>query len=199
MLTSLLCLLLTSIPFQATMPAQVTSVALFEQGAPWADYLASTKQQHDTWVRNAARPVSSALVDRLRAAGNGLRLLVVAEDWCTDSVNSIPYLGTLAGKAGVDMRVVNSQTGKSVMEAHRTPDGRAATPTVVLLRNNQEVASWTERPVVLQSWFAEMEGKIESVERQQRKLSWYDWSQGADALKEIVALAEKTQKGFEQQ
>ena len=198
MLTSLLVLVLTALPVQATPQAPVSPAVLFEQGTPWTEYLDATKQQHDIWIRNAGRQVSPALVDRMRAAGTGLRVLVVAEDWCNDSVNSIPYLGTLAGKAGVEVRVINSQIGKAIMEAHRTPDGRAATPTVILIRGGKEVASWTERPATLQSWFAEMEGKIEASERQQRKYSWYDWSQGADALKEIIALAEKTLKGSNQ-
>ena len=38
----------------------------------------------------------------LKAAGTGLRLLVVAEDWCSDSVNTVPYLATLATRAGVE-------------------------------------------------------------------------------------------------
>lgn len=198
MLTALLALSLVLAP---VMPVQAApqAAAVFEHAMPWTDYLASTKQQRDIWVRNAGRDVPAALVGRLRKAGTGLQLLVVAEDWCADSVNSIPYLGTLAGKAGVDMRVVNSEVGKPFMEAHRTPDGRAATPTVILIRDGKEVASWTERPAALQTWFLDMNGKIEQAERQQRKTSWYEWSRGSDALQEIVVLAEQTLKTASEQ
>ena len=126
MLTALLTLLVVLPPAQTPSAASV-----FDQGMPWSDYVASTKQQHDIWVKNAGRDVPAALVDRLKKVGTGLKILAIAEDWCSDSVNSVPYLGTLAGKAGVDMRVINSQVGKPFMEAHRTPDGRAATPTVL--------------------------------------------------------------------
>jgi hypothetical protein len=194
MLIYLLALALSVAAPQSAPPSAVQAASVFNDGMPWTDYLASTKQQREIWVRNAAREVPAALVERLRKAGPGLKLLVVAEDWCSDSVNSVPYLGSLATKAGVDMRVVNSVVGKPFMEAHRTPDGRAATPTVILIRDGKEVATWVERPVVLQTWFIDMANKIDSSERQMRKMSWYDWSHGDDALAEIVALAEKTAK-----
>jgi len=190
MLSILITLFLASSPAQAPVQA----VAVFDHGVPWTEYLASTQQQRTTWVRNAGRDVPAALVDRLKNAGAGLRLLVVAEDWCADSVNSIPYLGTLAKQAGVEMRVVNAEAGKPFMEAHRTPDGRAATPTVILIRDGKEAAAWVERPAALQTWFLEMTGKIDSADRQQRKSSWYEWSRGDDALREIVTLAEQTMK-----
>lgn len=188
MLAALITLLLT-IPSQSPQAASV-----YDQGLPWAEYLASTQQQRDIWVRNAARDVSPQLVERLKKAAPGLKILVIAEDWCSDSVNSIPYLGTLTTKAGADMRVVNSVVGKPFMEAHRTPDGRAATPTVIFIRDGKEVAFWVERPSVLQTWFVENLTKIDQAERQQRKLSWYEWNRGEEALREIVTLAEQTMK-----
>lgn len=166
--------------------------AAFSAGATWADYLHNANQQRQIWQRNAGREVPSALVDRFKKAGAGLRVLVIAEDWCSDSVNSIPYLGTLATKAGVELRVINSQAGRPFTEAHHTPDGRAATPTVILIRDGKDVGAWVERPGALQAWFTDMTDKIDSAERQQRKMNWYDWSRGDDALQEIVALAEQT-------
>lgn len=165
---------------------------LFDQAQPWPDYLQATTQQRDQWTRNAARPVPEALVNRLKAAGTGLRLLVVAEDWCSDSVNTVPYLASLAARAGVELRVVNSQAGRGVMEAHRTPDGRAATPTVILLREGREVGAWVERPAVLQSWMLGAGAALAQADRQQRKLSWYEWNRGDDTLGDIVTLAEKS-------
>jgi len=191
MLISLLTLLLT---IQTVAPTAAQAPALFDKGLPWTDYLASTKAQRDLWVRNATRDVSGPLVERLRKAGTGLTLLVVAEDGCSDSVNSIPYLGQLATKAGVDLRVINSEVGKPIMEAHRTPDGRGATPTVIFIRDGKEVAAWVERPATLQTWMIGPGAALNQAERQQRKLSWYEWSRGDDALREIVALAEQSIK-----
>lgn len=189
-------MLATLITLMFMLPSQAPQAAsVFDQGLPWTEYLASAQQQRDTWVRNAGRDVSPALVERLKKVSTGLKLLVIAEDWCSDSVNSIPYLGTLTSKSGTDMRVVNSVVGKSFMEAHRTPDGRAATPTVIFIRDGKEVAAWVERPAALQTWFIDNMTKIDQAERQQRKISWYEWNRGDESLREIVALAEQTMKG----
>lgn len=188
MLTWFTALLVTLVVAQEPPRA----AAVFDQARPWTDYLGATDRQHELWVRNAGRAVSPVLVDRLKKAAPGLRLLVIAEAACSDSVNSIPYLGTLAAAAGVEMRVVDSVVGRPFMDAHHTPDGRGATPTVILIRDGREVAAWVERPTVLQTWILQAGSRLAPDERQERKLQWYEWSRGEDALAEIVALAEQT-------
>lgn len=170
------------------------SAAIYAQGKPWDQFLAGAKVQRETWLKNAGREVPPGLVERFKRAGDGLRLLVITADWCGDSVHSVPYIVTLASRAGVELRVVDFRTGKAIMEAHRTPDGRASTPTVVLLRGDQEVAAWVERPATLQWWYLGMTGQISDEERLERKMAWYEWNRGADALAEIVVLAEQTAK-----
>jgi Thioredoxin len=170
------------------------SAAIYAQGKPWDQFLAGAKVQRETWLKNAGREVPPGLVERFKRAGDGLRLLVITADWCGDSVHSVPYIVTLASRAGVELRVVDFRTGKAIMEAHRTPDGRASTPTVVLLRGDQEVAAWVERPATLQWWYLGMTGQISDEERLERKMSWYEWNRGFDALTEIVVLAEQTAK-----
>jgi hypothetical protein len=92
-----------------------------------------------------------ALVTRASAAGSGWKLLVVTVPGCSDSVNSMPYLASFLDKVpSVEMRLINGTVGKAVMEAHRTPDGRAATPTVILLDDQfNERGCWIERPAPL--------------------------------------------------
>ncbi len=172
--------------------AAADPAAIYTRGVSWDAYLAGTRAQRETWLTNAGRAVSPGLVERFRRAGDDLQLLVITADWCGDSVHSVPYLATLAERAGVGLRVVDFRTGKAVMEAHRTPDGRASTPTVLLLRDGKEVASWVERPAALQWWFLGSSGQIGDDERLERKMSWYDWNRGSDALTEIVVLAEQT-------
>ncbi|MBL8202376.1 MAG: thioredoxin family protein [Chromatiales bacterium] len=170
------------------------SAAVYSGGMSWDQFLSGTRAQRETWLKNAGREVPPGLVERFKRAGDGLRLLVVTADWCGDSVHSVPYIAQLASRAGIELRVVDFRTGKAVMEAHRTPDGRASTPTVILLRGDREVAAWVERPASLQWWFLGMTGQISDDERLERKLSWYDWNRGSDALAEIVVLAEQTAK-----
>jgi len=170
------------------------SVAMYSLGIPWDEFLSSTRVQRGIWLENAGREVPPGLVDRFKRAGNGLRLLVITADWCPDSLHSVPYIATLASGAGVELRVVDFKTGRAIMDAHRTPDGRASTPTVVLLRGDQEVAAWVERPASLQWWYLDMADEISDEELLERKMSWYEWNRGSDALTEIVVLAEQTAK-----
>ena len=174
--------------------AAANSVAMFALATPWDQYLSSTRVQRETWLKNAGREVPPGLVDRFKRAGDGLRLLVITADWCPDSVHSVPYIAKLASGAGVELRVVDFKTGKAIMAAHHTPDGRASTPTVILLRGDQEVAAWVERPASLQWWYLDMADQISDEERLERKMAWYEWNRGSDALTEIVVLAEQSAK-----
>lgn len=197
--TAILLLTMPGLPTVAAEEAEQAaaaskSAALYARAMPWDKYLAGTRVQRETWLKNAGREISPDLVDRFKRAGDGLQLLVITADWCGDSVHSVPYIATLAARAGVELRVADFRAGKAVMEAHRTPDGRASTPTVVLLRGEQEVAVWVERPASLQWWFLGAGGQFSDEERLERKMSWYEWNRGADALNEIVVLAEQTEK-----
>lgn len=181
--------LLTASPQQAA-PAHG---ALFDQGKTFEEFLASADARVDTWRGNAgrARPPKE-LVDRLKAAaGSDLKLLVVAIAACSDSVHTVPYVAALAREAGVPLRIVDSTVGQSVMEAHRTPDGRAATATVAVMRGDRIVGAWVERPVVLQTWLLGPAASLEQNERQDRKFGWYEWDRGESTMAELVALAER--------
>lgn len=121
-------------------------------GQSWVDFQASIKKRADLWKKNTeVATVSDATVARLKAVPGSWRLLAVAIDQCSDSVNTIPFIAKLVEQVpSISMRIVNSTDGRAVMEAHRTPDGRAATPTVVLLNDKGAVAGcWIERPAKL--------------------------------------------------
>jgi hypothetical protein len=79
-----------------------------------------------------------------------------------------------------------------VLEQHKSPDNRTATPTVVLLRDGKDVGAFVERPVTLQTWMTGFAQTLSQQERLSRKASWYDWDRGDSTVAEIVALAEKT-------
>jgi hypothetical protein len=180
-------------PAPATVPVQaqarVDYVALFESGAAWRPWFDSIRTQQATWrqVAGQANP-PQALVDRLKAVGGNLRLLVVAEPNCSDSMQSLPHIAALAERAGVPLRIISKDAGTAAIDQRRTPDGRMATPTVILIRDNADVAAWIERPAALQAWFL-ANANLSRAELLQRKTAWYQWDRGASTLEEIVALA----------
>ena len=192
MLIVLLAVLTLAAPAQASQQPITGGSVLFEQGKTWEDFLATADSRPDTWKGNAVRSrPSKDLVDRLKTAAGDLRLLVVAVAACSDSVHTVPYIATLAREAGVPLRIVDSNVGKPVMDAFKTPDGRGATATVALLRGDRLVAAWVERPVALQTWLLGPASSLPQAERMDRKFGWYEWDRGESTMAELVALAER--------
>lgn len=192
MLSLLLVVVSLVTPTKAAQQPMTGGNALFEQGKIWDDFLAAADSRQETWRGNAARSKpSKELVERLKSAAGDLRLLVVAVAACSDSVHTVPYVATLAKDAGVPLRIVDSTIGKGVMEAFKTPDGRGATATVALLKGDQIVAAWVERPVALQTWLLGPASSLPQGERMDRKFGWYEWDRGESTMAELVALVER--------
>jgi hypothetical protein len=166
--------------------------ALFTQGTTYEDFLASANSRPEVWQANSKRAnPSAALVDRLKKAGDGLRLVVVAVAACSDSIHTVPYVAKLASAAGIPLRVVDANVGAPIQAAFKTPDGRGATATVALLRGDKVVAAWVERPAALQTWLLGPASTLPQSERMDRKYGWYEWDRGESTMAELVELAER--------
>lgn len=103
---------------------------LYEDGIPFEEFLANADRRREEWHAHyeGGAPTHQALQEA-KAVGGEVKFLVVAEDWCGDSVNTVPYLARLVEQVpGWEMRVINSRRGADVMAANPTPDGRTATP-----------------------------------------------------------------------
>ncbi|MCA0375582.1 MAG: thioredoxin family protein [Gemmatimonadetes bacterium] len=175
-----------------------THRALFERGIPYAEFLANAKARREMWQRNSTWTTPpDALVARARATGSGWKLLAVAVDGCSDSVNTIPYIAQLVALLpGVELRIIGSDIGRAIMDAHKTPDGRGATPTVLLLDATfTERGAFIERPAELQTWMLAQKGVLADSEANARKMVWYDEDKGVKTLTEVVALMERAQRG----
>lgn len=172
-------------------PADSSLEALYASGVPFDRFLADATARRATWVKNWEQ---SRVPDEVLALARGLqghwRILVVAVDGCSDSVNTVPYLARLVTLVPqIELRIVSSTAGRAVMEAHRTPDGRAATPTFVMLdKAGNEVGAWVERPTLLQQMAmdARAAGTLERMLA--GKQAWYDEDAGASTLREVVDL-----------
>lgn len=168
--------------------------ALHARGRTYATFLAAVERRKEMWQSNTAwGKVHPDLLARGRALSGPIRLLVVLEDGCSDSANTIPYLATFADSLGgiLDLRLVNSTEGKWVMERHRTGDGRAATPTVVLLdADGNDVGCWVERPAALAKWMNDNRSKLSGQELMDGKFTWYNTDRGAETVREILDMIE---------
>ena len=202
-LTAAVCFSSSSVepnePHAATVAVTDTAYQrLFESGLTMEDFLASAKGRREQWLRNVGQAaVPDAVLATARSAPGPWRLLVVAVDGCSDSVNTVPYIAKLAQMLiGVELRIINSDVGRAIMNAHRTPDGRGATPTVILLDSSfEERGCWIERPSVLRTWMADNKGKVKDSDLFDHKMSWYDEDKGGQTIAEVAAMIEAAGRG----
>ncbi len=164
--------------------------ALFRQGQTIQEFVEAADFRKNEWqasYRNAVVPDS--ILARARAVPGTWRLLVVAADWCPDSYHIVPYLARLAQEVpGLQLRVVSTGPGKAVQEAYRTPDGRTATPVVLILNQDfQEEGCMVERPTALEQLYLAHHARGESnAEAHEEAMAWYEHNHGVATLSEIV-------------
>ena len=138
------------------VPGDVDYAKLFASGVPFAEFLSKqcSATSNGTLTNYERATVPDALLARAARVTGTWNVLVVAVDSCSDSVSTIPYIAKFVeAMPNVTLRIVDAKAGKEVMEQHRTPDDRAATPTLILLDSAYvERGCWIERPRELQSW-----------------------------------------------
>lgn len=157
-------------------------------------FLEGAAANAELWRSIARRAtVPAAIVDRVRAAGGQWHLLVIAEDWCGDAVNTLPVLARLAEVAGnVGLRILSRDASPDLMDAHRSASGAAAIPVVMIVDEGfVERTWWGSRPGALQAWVDDVGMTLPKEERYREVRGWYARDRGASALDEIVSLIEE--------
>lgn len=180
------------------VPGDVDYATLFASGVPFAEFLSKAVQRKEQWHANYERAtLPDALLARAARVTGTWNVLVVAVDSCSDSVSTIPYIAKLVeAMPNVTLRIVDAKAGKEVMEQHRTPDDRAATPTLILLDSAYvERGCWIERPRELQSWIAGEKKSDRESGVFTGKMAWYEKDQGASTLDEFVMMLEQASRG----
>lgn len=181
---------------QAT--ADSTLAQAYAAGVTWDAFLSSARARRDAWLRHwtEAQVPADVLAEARRVSGRW-RLLVIAVDSCSDSVNTIPYLARLvADVPELEMRIVSPRAGRALMAARPTPDGRPATPTVILLDEaGAEAGCWIERPRALQDIALAAKAGGGTPEFAAAKQRWYDEDAGESTLREVVALLRAAEAG----
>ena len=182
-------------------PAADTALArMWRQAQTWAAFEAAIDARVELWRRNIRlAAVPDALLARARGVGSW-KLLVVADDDCSDSVNVLPYIAKLAELApNLEIRIVPDGLGTSVKQAHRAPDGRPAIPTLVVLDAAfNDRGCWVERPAQLQHWFIQRGDSLldhDTDTYRREKQGFYDFDRGLSTLEEVVGVIEAAAAG----
>ena len=148
--------------------------------------------EHGVLLRAVERRtvVTAPLSAKIAATGRQWHLLVMTEDWCGDSVNSLPVIARLAADAGnVDLRIVSREANPALMNSHLAVTGARAIPVVILLDESfEEKGWWGSRPRALQ---AEIDAHWKALSKADRYVEvrrWYVADRGVSTAEEIAAL-----------
>lgn len=175
-------------------PDAATYERFWSRAADYDRFVAGDTARRAQWIANrAAAPASVApLVARARAVPGRWHLLVVAESWCRDAVNTVPYLAELAARdTSVELRLLRRDEAKRLLRAHLL-DGRRATPLVVLLDDRfVERGAWIEQPLPLRAIVREEEGKLSEDSLRAIVSQWYAADSGRTTLAELLAVMER--------
>jgi hypothetical protein len=176
----------------AVQGRQIDYGALWDAATPFDQFLDGVKAQESKWKsRFANAAIEASVLNDARALTAKRRILVVAVDTCSDSAWAVPYIAKLAAAVPekLELRIIGRREGSAVQSANLTIDGRVATPTVVVLdEDNQRIGSWVERPTELQKWVIDNRASVSADELHAHLDKWYTEDGGRTTLKEVMAI-----------
>jgi hypothetical protein len=124
-------------------------------------------------------------------ADAGIKLLVLAEDWCGDASNTVPVLARLADETpGVELRILRRDEHPDVMDRYLTNGSRSIPIVIALDEGFRELGHWGPRPTALQSWV--LEQRAAGVPKDQlypEVRKWYARDHGETTLREVLDQA----------
>lgn len=175
---------------------QIDYAALWAKATPFDMFLQNVRARQEQWrSRFANAAIDADALNQARALPGKRRILVVAEDRCSDSAWAVPYVAKLAAAVPdkLELRVISRAEGRRIQSAHLTPDGRRATPTIVVLDDaDRFIGAWVERPAELQTWYIENKATAASDEIHSHMDEWYRTDAGRSTLKEVLTIMGKT-------
>jgi hypothetical protein len=173
-------------------PVEIDYPALWEAATPFPGFLENTRARREQWhTRFANAAIEADALDEARVLGRKRRILAVAEDRCSDSAWAVPYLAKLAAAVPekLELRVISAKDGQAIQEAHKTPDDRRATPTIVVLDDQARfIGAWVERPAELQQWYLENKNSTRSRQRYEHLDAWYAKDAGRTTIRDVLSI-----------
>jgi hypothetical protein len=125
------------------------------------------------------------------AALPGVRhLLVIAEDWCGDAVNTVPILAKLADATeGLDLRIILRDPNPEVMDRYLTNGSRSIPVVIALDEEFRELGHWGPRPTELQRWVMDNRASLPKHELYPKVRTWYARDRGETTVREVLEIA----------
>jgi hypothetical protein len=164
--------------------------SLWRTALPFPDFVAASTEHCGLWVgiHKIARVPEWAA--ELALTDSPRHLLVLAEDWCGDASNTIPFLAKLAEQVpGLELRVLRRDEHPAAMDQYLTNGSRSIPIVIVLDADFRELGYWGPRPVELQAWVMANRGTMPKDELYPQVRKWYARDRGDSTLREVMAIA----------
>lgn len=176
-------------PQTPSAPAGPDRSESWDAAVAYPEFVRGDTAHQRLWEARAALGAPADLVARARALTGDWRLLVVAESWCSDAVNAVPFLAALADSVpALELRVLRLAGNEPLFEGHER-DGRLAHPLVLVLDGQgRERGAWVERPTELAAWIDERRGVLPDDDIRMYRSGWYEGNAGRAAVAEVVGL-----------
>ena len=160
----------------------------FEGALPFQEFLDATEANKTLWTEIYRRAeVPGDIVETALTLKNRWRFLVLAEDWCGDAINTLPYLARLVERVpSLEMRLLSRDENPDLMDAHLTGKSRSIPVVIILDEQHREVAWWGPRPTPLQDWFMAELKPLPKNERLRKTRAWYIRDRGRTTLQELL-------------
>lgn len=167
-------------------------LAAFSEGVDLDAFLADARANREMWHAMADRiPAHDDASARLRELGGCWKVLVLADDWCGDAVNTLPLATRLLEAGGTaEVRIVPRDGFPELMDQHLTGGSRSIPVFILLGLDGTVRGSWGPRPRDLQSRFEADLRSLPSDERYREIRRWYARDRGASTVREIVEMVE---------
>ncbi len=153
----------------------VVSKDRFATGFLWEDYMQNSEKNLERFSENYEHMTLEAEdAGFFTSIATPLKVLILAEDWCGDVVQSLPpIVRVLERSSSIEYRIFRRDENIDIMDRYLT-DGSKAIPYLVFMDAGlNEVARWGPRPEGCQSIMRDNKGKIPMEEIYPRIRSWY--------------------------
>jgi hypothetical protein len=133
--------------------------------------------------------VRDVVNERAQLVRQSWHLLVLSEDWCGDSVNTLPVVARLTEAVqAIDMRIIGRDANPDLMDKHLSGIARSIPVIMVLDSDYVERGWWGPRPRPLQDWVASHGLALPKDERYREVRTWYARDRGETALNELLDI-----------
>lgn len=164
----------------------------FLAGETFDELLMRPKNNDLLWAALYKKAVAPpALVERAKALTKRWHLLVLSEDWCGDSINTLPTVQRLVEAVPtLEMRIIGRDANPDLMDAHLLGYSRSIPVILILDDEYRERGWWGPRPQPLQEWVVHQGLALPKEDRYREVRTWYARDHGETALRELLEIME---------